>query len=142
MKDTEWVPPHPSVDMKEEDLANLRHQLKNVAKNLADLLLHEWPSALDNTNELHRLQEAVVEYSLNRIWFSAHARVDGTLMMIKTPEIRRLSQIQMIFDNSTLTSLQMIVMHSIYFRKFCGLSLKVLIPPILNMRQTVWIVSP
>jgi hypothetical protein len=140
MKDTEWVPPNPLVDMMEEDLANLRHQLKNVAKNLADLQLHEWPSALDIMNELHRLQEAVDEYSLNRIWFSAHARVDGTVKMTTTPEIHWVSQ--MIFDNSTPTSLWMIVMHSIYFRKFCGLSLKVLIPPILNMRQTVWIGSP
>jgi hypothetical protein len=48
-----------------EDLANLCCQLKNVARNPADLLLHEWPSALDITNELHRLQEAVDEYSLN-----------------------------------------------------------------------------
>jgi hypothetical protein len=35
MKDTEWVLPNPSVDMMVEDLANLWHQLKNVAKNLA-----------------------------------------------------------------------------------------------------------
>ena len=91
MKDTEWVPPNPLVDMMEEDLADLRRQLKNIAKNLADLLLHEWPSALDITNELHRLQEAVDEYSLNRIWFSAHARVDGTVTMITTPEISRVS---------------------------------------------------
>jgi hypothetical protein len=131
MKDTEWVPPNPLVDMMVEDLANLRHQLKNIAENLADLLCHEWPSALDITNELHRLRKAVGEYSLNRIWFSAHTRVDGTVMMITTPEIRRVSQ--MIFDNVTLT-LWMIVMHSIYFRKFCGPSLAVLIPPILNMR--------
>jgi hypothetical protein len=65
MKDTEWVPPNPMVDMTGEALANLRHQLINIAENLADLLLHEWPSALDITNELHRLQEAVDEYSLN-----------------------------------------------------------------------------
>ena len=103
MKDTEWVPPNPLVDMTEEDLAYLWHQLKIVAKNLADLLLHVWPSALDITNELHRLQEAVDEYSLNQIWFSAHARVDGTVTMITTPEICRVSQ--MIFDNSTPTSL-------------------------------------
>jgi hypothetical protein len=88
MKDTEWVLPNPSVDMMVEDLANLRHQLKNVANNLTDLLLHEWPSALDITNELHRLQEAVNEYFLNRIWFSVHARVDVTVMMGTTPEIR------------------------------------------------------
>ncbi len=54
MKDMEWVPQNPLVDMTVEGLANLRHQLKNVAENLADLLLHEWPSALDITNELHR----------------------------------------------------------------------------------------
>jgi hypothetical protein len=29
--------------------------IKNVAENLADLLIHEWQSALDITNELHRL---------------------------------------------------------------------------------------
>jgi hypothetical protein len=91
MKDTEWVPPNPLVDITVEDLANLQRQLKNVAKNLADLLLHEWPSALDITNELHRLQEAVDEYSLNRIRFRVHARVDGTVMMIMTPEICRVS---------------------------------------------------
>jgi hypothetical protein len=87
----ELVSPNPSLDMTVEDLANLRRQLKNVAKNLADLLLHEWPSALDITNELHRLQEAVNEYSLNRIWFSPHARVDGTVTMITTPQIHRVS---------------------------------------------------
>jgi hypothetical protein len=77
MKDTEWVPPNPLVDMMEEDLANLRRQLKNIAKNLANLLLHEWPSALDITNELHRLREAVDEYSLNQIWFLAYAKLMG-----------------------------------------------------------------
>jgi hypothetical protein len=65
MKDTEWVLLNPLVDMKVEDLANLWRQFKNGAENLADLLLHEWPSALDITNELHRLQEAVNEYFLN-----------------------------------------------------------------------------
>jgi hypothetical protein len=83
--------------MMVEELTNLRRQSKKIAKNLADLLLHEWPSALDITNELHRLQEAVDEYSLNQIWFSAHARVDGTVTMITTPEICQVSQ--MIFDN-------------------------------------------
>ncbi len=139
MKDTEWVPPNPSVDMMVEDLTNLRRQLKNVAKNLTELLVNEWPSALDITNELHRLREAVDEYSLHQIWFSMHARVDGTVMMVTAPEICRVSQ--MIFENDTPT-LRMIVMHSIYFRKFCKLSLDVFITPILNMRQTVWIGSP
>jgi hypothetical protein len=139
MKDMEWVPPNPLVDLMVKDLANLRRQLKNVAKNLADFLCHEWPSAPDIINELHRLQAAADEYPLNRIWFSMPARVDSTVMMIRTPEIHRVSQ--MIFDNVTPT-LWMIVMHSIYYRKLCGLSLAVLIPPILNMRQTDWIDSP
>jgi hypothetical protein len=65
MKDTEWVPPNPSVDSMVEELADLRRQLKNVAENLEDLLLPDWPSALDITNELHRLCEADDEYSLN-----------------------------------------------------------------------------
>jgi hypothetical protein len=138
MKDMEWVPPNLSVDMTVEDLANLRHQLKHIANNLSDLLLHELPSALDITNELHRLGEAVDEYSLNQIWFITHARVDGTVMMVMTLEIHRVSQV--IFENVTPT-LWMIVMHSIYFRKFCKLSWEVLIMPILNMRQTIWIGS-
>jgi hypothetical protein len=65
MKDMELVPLNPSVDMMVEELANLCSQLKYTAENLADLLLPEWPSALDITNELHRLHKAVNEYSLN-----------------------------------------------------------------------------
>ncbi len=122
-----------------EELAELRRQLKTIAQNLADLLLPEWPSALDITNELHRLREAVDKYSLNRIWFSAHANGDGTVMIITTPEIHRVSQ--NIFDNITQT-LWMIVMHFIFGRKFCRQSLVVLIPGILNIRQTVWIGNP
>ncbi len=138
MKDTEWVPPNPSVDTTVEDLVNLQCQLRNVAKNLTDLLVQEWPSALDITNELYRLWEAVNEYSLNRIWFSSYARVDGTVMMVTMPENCQVSQ--MIFENVAPT-LWMIVMHSIYFRTFCKLSLDVLVTPILNMRQKVWIGS-
>jgi hypothetical protein len=59
MKDTEWVPPNPSVDMMVEVLANHKRRLKIIAENLADLPIHEWPSALDITNEFHRLQDAV-----------------------------------------------------------------------------------
>ncbi len=44
---------------------HFQHQLKNIAENLADFLLPEWPSALDITNELHGLRKAVDEYSLN-----------------------------------------------------------------------------
>ncbi len=40
MKDTAWVPRNPSVDMMVEVLTNLRRQVRNVAENLADLLIH------------------------------------------------------------------------------------------------------
>jgi hypothetical protein len=43
----------------------LHHQLNNIADNLEDLICPEWFSALDTTNELHRLQKAVDDHSLN-----------------------------------------------------------------------------
>jgi hypothetical protein len=52
--------------MTVEELDELHHQLKNIAQNLADLLLPEWSRALDITKELHRLHEAANKYSLNR----------------------------------------------------------------------------
>jgi hypothetical protein len=60
-----------------------------------------------------------------------HARVDGTVMMITTPKNRRVSQ--EIFDNISQT-LRTIVMHYIFGRNFCGQSLVVLTPLILNIR--------
>jgi hypothetical protein len=75
MNNTVCALPNPLVDMRVEEVAKLCHQLKTVAQNLTDLLLTEWPSALGITNELHRLREAVDEYSLNQIWFSTHARL-------------------------------------------------------------------
>ena len=53
MKDMEWVPPNPSVDMTVEDLANLRRQLKNVAKNLTELLVHHLCQAAWEQREGH-----------------------------------------------------------------------------------------
>jgi hypothetical protein len=61
----EWVPPIPSVDMMMEELDALCRQLKNIAENLEDLICPEWSSALNITNELHRLQVAVDDHSLN-----------------------------------------------------------------------------
>jgi hypothetical protein len=63
MNNMEWVPPNPSVDMTVEELDALCRQLKNIAKNLEDLICPEWSNALDITNELHRLREAVDDHS-------------------------------------------------------------------------------
>ncbi len=102
-------------------------------KNLGDLILPEWSSALDITNELHRLWEAVDDHSLNQSWFSTHARVDGTVMMVTTPEILRVSQSVFAF---IALSLWLIVMHFHCGRIFCGQSLVVSMLLILIMRQT------
>jgi hypothetical protein len=78
MNNTNGLPPNPLVDMTVEELGELFCQLNHIAENLEDLICPEWSSALDITNELHRLQEALDDHSLNQRWFSAHTRVDGT----------------------------------------------------------------
>jgi hypothetical protein len=133
INNTEWVPPNPLVDMAVEELDALCRQLKDIVENFEDLIRPEWPSALDITNELRRFWEAVDDHSLNRSWFSAHARVDGTVIMVTTPEIRRGSQ--NIFAYVTQT-LWLIVMHYNSDGIFCRQSLVVWMPLILNMRQT------
>jgi hypothetical protein len=107
--------------------------IKNTVESLKDLTCPEWSSALDITNELHRLQEAVDDHSLNQRLFSVHARVDGTVMMVTKPEICRVSQIIFAYITQTLW---LIVMHYIFDRIFCRQSWVVLMPLILNMRQT------
>jgi hypothetical protein len=133
MNNMEWVLPNPLVGMTVEELRALRHQLKNIAKNLEDLIRPEWSSALDIFDEIHKFREAVDDHSLNQRWFSVHARVDGTVMMVTSPEIHRVSQ--HIFAYITQT-LWLIVMHYNFDRIFCWQSLLVLMPLILNMRQT------
>ncbi len=78
--------------MMVKELDALCRQLKNIAENLQDLIHPEWSSALDITNELRTIREAVNDHSLNQRWSSAHARVDGTVMKVTTPEICEVSQ--------------------------------------------------
>jgi hypothetical protein len=72
MNKTEGLPPNLLVDMTVEELDALRCQLKDIAENLEDLICPEWSSALDITNELRRLREAVDDHSLKQSWFSVH----------------------------------------------------------------------
>jgi hypothetical protein len=133
MNNMEGLQPNPLVDMTMEELEVLRHQLKDIAENLGVLILPEWSNALEITNELHGLQEAVDDHCLNRQWFSAHARIDSTVMMATMPDIRQVSQ--KVFAFITL-SLWLIVMHYHCDRIFCRQSLVVSVLLILNMRQT------
>jgi hypothetical protein len=65
MNHTEGLQPNPLVDMTVEELDALHRQLKDITENLGDLICPEWFSALDITNELHRLREAVDDHLLN-----------------------------------------------------------------------------
>jgi hypothetical protein len=77
MNNTEGFHPDPLADMMVEELDALCRQFKDIVENLGDLILPEWSSALDITNEIHRLREAVDDHSLNQSWFSAHAIVES-----------------------------------------------------------------
>jgi hypothetical protein len=102
MNNMEGLQPNPLVDMMLEELETLRHQLTDIVENLGDLILPEWSNALEFTNELHGLREAVEAHCLNRQWFSVHARIDGTVVMVTRPDICWVSQI--IFVLITLSS--------------------------------------
>ncbi len=64
--------------MMVEELEALCHELTD---NLQVLILPEWSNALEITNELNGLWEAVEDHCLNQELFSAHARIDGTLVL-------------------------------------------------------------
>jgi hypothetical protein len=113
--------------------------LSSFKKHCRDLICPEWSSAFDITNELHRLWVAVDDHTLNQRWFSTQARVDGTVMIVTTPEIRWVSQNIFAFITQTLL---LIVMHYNFDRIFFWQSLVVLMLIVLNMRQIAGIGSP
>jgi hypothetical protein len=117
MNNMEGLQPVPLDDMMVEELEALRHQFKDIAENLGVLILPEWSDALEITNELHRLREAVDDHCLNRQWFSTHARIDGTVMTVTTLDICWVSQNIFVF---IILSSWLIVMHYHCGRKFCG----------------------
>jgi hypothetical protein len=47
------------------------------------------PKRSNACNKLHKFEEAVEVHRLSGQWFSAHARVDGAVVMVTMPEIRR-----------------------------------------------------
>jgi hypothetical protein len=57
--------PNPLVNMTVEELEALCHQLTDIAENLGVLIHPEWSNALEITNELHGLREAVDDHCLN-----------------------------------------------------------------------------
>jgi hypothetical protein len=86
----EGVQPVPLVEMKMEELNELHDELTNIAEKLQVLILPVWSNAFKISNELHGSWEAVKAHDLSGQWSSAHARVNGTVM-VTTPDIRRVS---------------------------------------------------
>jgi hypothetical protein len=65
VNNTDGLQPDPLVDMTVEKLDARCRQFKDILENLGDCIRPEWSNALDITNELHRLQEAVDDHSLS-----------------------------------------------------------------------------
>ena len=61
MNNMEGLQPDSLVDMMVEELEALGHESTDIVENLGVLILPEWPNALEITNELHGLCEAVLE---------------------------------------------------------------------------------
>ena len=73
------------------ELKELRNELTSIAKKLQVLIPPEWSDAFKSSNELHGLREAVEAHGLLGQWFGAHARVNGTVVVVTTPDIHRVS---------------------------------------------------
>jgi hypothetical protein len=83
--------PDPLVDMTSEDLHDLRKELKLYADRLGTLILPTWSNPFEILTELGELEEMVDDHDLSGAWFSAHAGVDGAVVMVTAPEIRLVS---------------------------------------------------
>jgi hypothetical protein len=115
INNTEGLQPNPLVDMTVEEHEAFCHELTDIAKNLGVLILLELFNALDITNEINGLQEAVEAHCLNQQLFSAHARIDGTVVMVTMMDICLVSQ--NVFGLINLSS-QLTIMHYHYNRIF------------------------
>jgi hypothetical protein len=80
----EQLQPDLLVDITDEDL--------DYADRLGTLiLLVTWSNAFEILYKLYELEEMVEVHDLLGQWFSAHARVDGAVVMVMTPDIRLVS---------------------------------------------------
>ncbi len=77
----------PFVDMTNEDLDDLGKELKLYADRLGTLILPTWLNAFEILDRLGGLEETVDDHDISGACFSAHARVDGVVVLVTTPEI-------------------------------------------------------
>jgi hypothetical protein len=87
----EVAQPVPLVKMMVEKLEELHNELTNIAEKLQVLILPEWSNAFKIRNELHELREVVEVHGMSGQLLSMHAKVNGTVVMVTTPDICQVS---------------------------------------------------
>ncbi len=89
----EQIQPDPLVDMTSDDLSNdLCKKLRLYADSLGTLILPTSSKPNLILTKLGELEETADDNDLlGGAWFSTHARVDGAIAMVTTPEIRLVS---------------------------------------------------
>jgi hypothetical protein len=87
----EQLHPDPLVDMASEDLNDLHEELRLYADSLGTLIHLAWLNPCLILAKLVELEETIDDHDLSGAWFSAHARVDGAVVMVTMSEIRLVS---------------------------------------------------
>jgi hypothetical protein len=71
-----------------ERLAILRAAILGHAERRQALLRPSWPNAGEIQEEMYRLMDTLMSAGADQKWFSAYILVEGTEVMLTTPEIR------------------------------------------------------
>jgi hypothetical protein len=75
------------VDKKSEELDDLHKGLRYYADKLDNLISPTWSNPCLILDKLGELEELVDDHDLTGAWFSAHAKVDDAVVMVRMPEI-------------------------------------------------------
>jgi hypothetical protein len=87
----EQLQPDPLVDLTSKDLNDQRKGLRFYADSIGALILPTWSNPCLILEKLGELEELVDDHDLLGVWFSPHARVDGAVVMVMTPDLRLVS---------------------------------------------------
>jgi hypothetical protein len=83
----EQLQPDPLVDMTSEDLNDLCEGLRFYVDSIGALILPTWSNPCLILTKLGELEDLVDDHDLLGAWFGTHARIDGAVVMVTTPEI-------------------------------------------------------
>ncbi len=87
----EQLQPDLLVDMISEDLNDLCKGLRFFVYKLGTLILPTWKNPCLVLVKLGELEGLVDDHDLLGAWFSAHANVDGVVVMVAMSEIKQVS---------------------------------------------------